>query len=121
MNVIFSDYRYGVPFKTVADESKSITEEVNEPWKETTLLTILSRYTLKGTFNADEFGLFYQALPSKTIRFKGQKCSGGKHSKVHLTGLAASNAFVKRHPVFAVGKAENPRCFKGVKQLPLSI
>ena len=121
MNVIFSDYRYGVPFKAVTDESKSITEEVNEPWKGTTLLTILSCYALKETFNADEFGLFYQALRSKTIHFKGQKCSGGKQCKVHLTGLAASNAFVKKHPMFVVGKAENPRCFKGVKQLPLSI
>ena len=30
-------------------ESKSITQEMAAPWKETTLPTILSRYELKGS------------------------------------------------------------------------
>ena len=66
------------------------------PWQETTLPTILARYELKdiynADYNADEFGLFYQALPSKFLRFRGKLCAGGKHSKVRLTRMAASNA-----------------------------
>ena len=49
-------------------------------WKETSLPTILSRYELKGIYNANEFGLFYQGLPKKTLHLKGEKCSGGKYS-----------------------------------------
>ena len=66
------------------------------PCTKTTLTTIYSRYALKDIFDADEFGLFYQCLPSKTMHFKDQTCSGGKHSKVRLTGLAAGKKLVRR-------------------------
>ena len=88
------------------------------PWLETTLPTILSRYALENIFNGDEFGLFFQCLPNKTFHFKKDKCSGGKHSKVRLTGMAAGNAKGERLPMFVIGKSKNPRCFKGVKRVP---
>ena len=88
------------------------------PWLETTLPTILSRYPLKDLFNADEFGLFYQCLPDKTYHFTKEKCIGGKHNKVRLTGMAAGNAFGERLPMFVIGKSKTPRCFKGVKHIP---
>ena len=55
---------------------------------ETYLPTILSKHELKDIYNADEFGLFYD----KSLHYKGERCSGGKRSKVRLTGLAAGNA-----------------------------
>ena len=88
------------------------------PWTETTLPTVLSRYPLENIFNADEFGLFYQCLPNKTLHLKGEKCSGGKHSKIRLTGLAAGNAYRERLPMFVIGNANKSRCFKGVRNLP---
>ena len=50
-------------------------------WSETSLPKILSRYKLKDIYNANEFSLFYQGLPKKTLHMKGEKHSGGKHSK----------------------------------------
>ena len=88
------------------------------PWTETTLRTILSHYPLENIFNADEFGLFYQRLSNKTLHLKAEKCSGGKYSKIRLTGLAAGNAYGERLPMFVIGKANKPRCFKGVRNLP---
>ena len=105
-------FRYGVSIKSTAGESKSITDEMTAPWTETTLPTILSRYPLENIFNADEFGLFYQCLPNKTLHLKGEKCSGGKHSKVRLTGLAAGNAYGERLQMFVIGKSVKPRYFK---------
>ena len=106
-------------FKNISGESKAVTEEMTAPWTTmTTLPTILSRYPLENIFNADEFGLLYQCLPNKTLHLKGEKCSGGKHSKIHLTGLAAGNAYGERLPMFVIGKANKPRCFKGVRNLP---
>ena len=96
-------------FKNISGESKAVAEEMTAPWTETTLPTILSRYPLENIFNADEFGLFYQCLPNKTLHLKGEKCSGGMHSKIRLTGLAAGKAY---------GKDNKPRCFKGVRNLP---
>ena len=75
--------RHNINFKVIGGESKSVTKIVT-PWNKTTLPTLLSKYDLKYIFNADEFGLFYQCLPNKMYHFKGQKCSGGKNSKVRL-------------------------------------
>ena len=61
-------------------------------WFEKRLPTVLSNYELPDIYNADEFGLFFQALPSKSLHLKDEKCIGGKFSKVRLTGLAAANA-----------------------------
>ena len=74
------------------------------PWNETTLLTILSKYDLKDIFNADEFGLFYQCFPNKKYHFKGQKCSGGKNSKVKFPGMAAGSAIGEKLPMFVIGQ-----------------
>ena len=50
-------------------------------WKQIHFPTILSRYNLQSIFNADEFGLFLQALRNGTLELKGEKCTGGKHTK----------------------------------------
>ena len=44
-------------------ESQDVTNKMIVPRRETTLSTILSRYNSRDIFNADEFGLFYKALP----------------------------------------------------------
>ena len=88
------------------------------PWTETTLSTILTRYPPgKNTFNAHEFGVFYQGLPNKPLHLKGEKCSGGKHGKVRLAGLAAGNAYWERLQIFVFGTSVKPRCFNGAKTL----
>lgn len=59
--------------------------------------------------------------PDKTLRFKGEKCSGGKLSKVRITVLVTANmtGSVKKK-LLVIGKSKNPRCFKGVSSLPVN-
>ena len=83
-NIFHLFFRHGITFKEVSGESEKVTKEMTAPWEETDLLTILVRYQLKDIFNANEFGLFYNALPSKYLHFRGKRCFGGKHSKVLL-------------------------------------
>ena len=104
--------------KIIGGESKSVTKEMTSSWSETTLPTILSNYKLENIFNADEFGLFSQCLPDKTYHLEAEKCSGGKKSKVRLTGMAAASAVGEKLPMFVIWKSKNPRCFKNVKHLP---
>ena len=89
-------------------KAKLVTEEMITPWIETTLPVILSRYPLQDELdqddNADEFGLFYQCVPNKTYLFKNEKCTGGKHSKVHVNGIAAGNVNGERLPMLVIGK-----------------
>ena len=87
-------------------------------WEETILPILLTRHQLKDIFNADEFGLFYEALPLKFLHFRGKHCSGGKHRKARLTVMAASNALDEQIPMFVIGKSANPRCFKHIRKLP---
>lgn len=87
-------------------------------WEQTTLPAILSSYNLADIYNADEFGLFYQALPEKSLHLKSEKCVRGKHSKIRLTGMAAANALGKKLPMFVIGKLAKARCFSGVRNIP---
>ena len=110
--------RNNISFKTVASEAKSYTPIMTASWNETLLPRILSKYKLEDIYNTDEFGLFYQFLPEKTLHLKAEKCIGGKLSKVRLTCLAVRNAVGKKLPMFVIGKSAKPRCFSGVKNLP---
>ena len=105
-------------FKTVSGESNALTDELVAPWEQTTLPTILSNYDLNQIYNVDEFGLFYRAQPNKSLHLKNENCVGGKHSKLHLTGLTAANAVGEKLPLFVIGKSKKPRCFKHIKHLP---
>ena len=117
-NIFHLFFRHGITFKEVSGESEKVTKKMTASLEETTLSTRLARYQLKDIFNADEFGLFYEALPSKSLHFRGKCCSGGKHSKVRLTGMAASNALGEKIPMFVIGKSASPRSFKHVRNLP---
>ena len=57
-------------------------------------------------------------MPNKTYNFKNEKCTGGKNSKVRLTGMAAADVNGERLPMFVIGKTKAPGCFKGVKNVP---
>ena len=87
-------------------------------WNETTLPALLSNYGFENICNGYEFGLRYQCLPDKSYQLKTEECSGGKHSKIRITPLAAANAVGNKLPMFVIGKAKNPRCFKNIKKLP---
>ena len=100
--------RHGVAFKAIVG-----TLEMTASWKESTLPTLLSSYALRDIFNADEFGLFYKALPDKSMHLKSEDCVGGKCSKVRLTGLSAASATGEKLPTFVIGKSKKPRCFNG--------
>ena len=104
--------------KTISGESASVTTEMTAPWNETTLPTLLSNYKLEDIFKADEFGLFYQYLPSKTYHLSGENCSGGKNSKVRLIGMAVASVTGEKSEMFVIRKSKQPRYFKNVEELP---
>ena len=110
--------RFNVSFKTISGESNACTDEIVAPWEQTTLRTILSKYNLNQIYNTDKFGLFYCAQTNKSLHLKNKNCVGGKHSKLHLTGLTAANAVEEKLPLFVIRKTKKARCFKHIKHLP---
>ena len=52
------------------------------------------------------------AFQIKPYQLKSEKCSGGKLSKIHITGLTAANAVGDKLTMFVIGKVKKPQCFK---------
>jgi hypothetical protein len=67
-------------------------------WKAIKLRQILVTFSPRDTYNADETGLFWKALPDRTLAFKNERVSSGKLSKERVTCLiCASVAEEKCH------------------------
>lgn len=68
-------------------------------------------------YNADESGLFYRILPTKTYAIAAEKSAAGrKVPKERISFMLTANADGS-HKVkpLVIGKAKKPRCFKGFK------
>ncbi|XP_048757081.2 tigger transposable element-derived protein 4-like [Ostrea edulis] len=112
--------RHGIVCRTINSESGFVDPQITEDWKEK-LGHIIKSYQPCDIFNADETGLFYKLLPEKTLQLKGEDCHGGKRSKERLTVMVSSNMDgSEKLKLLVIRKYENPRCFKGVKSLPVT-
>ncbi|XP_046588037.1 tigger transposable element-derived protein 4-like [Neodiprion lecontei] len=112
--------RNDIAFKNICGESNSVDNNECSEWIKN-LPVLLHDYTPDDVFNADEAGLFYKCLPDKTFTFKGQPCHGGKLSKDRVTVLVCANmSGNEKLPLLLIGKSKSPRCFKGIKTLPVN-
>ena len=84
--------------------------------------TLVDGYSPKDVFNCDETGLYFRALPDKTLATKSDARKGGKMSKERLTVMLACSASGEKLKPLVIGKARQPRCFKKVKvdRLPVT-
>lgn len=52
--------------------------------------------------------------------FKSEKCTGGKYGKERITIMLGANMFgTEKLKLFVIGKVIKPKCFKGIKSLPV--
>lgn len=110
--------RHGIVAKTLCGESADANVRDREEWIVNVLPRLIQKYDQNDIFNADETGLFFKCLPNKTLTFKTEKCFGGKQSKERITVLVASNMTgLEKLKLLVIGKAKNPRCFKGIRSL----
>jgi hypothetical protein len=78
-------------------------------------------YSLENIFNADETGLYYKALPDKTLAMRGDGAKGFKVHKDRITVLFACSAMGEKLTPLVIGKAANPRCLKNVRRERLGV
>jgi len=101
-------------------EAGSVTPEMTSNWMHVTLPKLREAYADEDLYNLDETALYWRVLPEKSLNFKGEKCYGSKKSKDRITVLVGTNATGKHKlPLLVIGKAAHPRCFKGVRSLPV--
>ncbi|KAE8741569.1 hypothetical protein FOCC_FOCC012906 [Frankliniella occidentalis] len=76
-------------------------------------------YDLRCIYNVDEFGLFFNMLPDKSMVIAGEDTHGNKHSKARLTVLLGSNADgTDKLPRLVIGKSVNPNVLSGIPLIP---
>ncbi|XP_049315831.1 tigger transposable element-derived protein 4-like [Bactrocera dorsalis] len=112
--------RYNIVAGKVAGESLSVQKSDVSDWLAKVWPNLKAQFSDDEIFNADEAGLFYKLTPNQTLKFRGEKCLGGKLSKERLTVLIAANmsGTIKRK-LLVIGKPKRPRCFKNVRSLPV--
>lgn len=112
--------RNQISFKKIHGEASDADEAAASSWKSNVLPALLQDYSSSCIYNCDETALYYRAMPDGTLCLKGEKVVGGKVPKDRLTVLCCSNADGShKMPLFVIGKSKNPRCFRGVKSLPV--
>ncbi len=105
--------RHNVRMSILSGESGDVDKSVVEDWSKW-LDSLCAGYKLQDIFNADETGLFYRALPSRSLVSKGDDCKGGKKSKERMTVLLACSAVGEKLTTSVIGHSANPRCFRGL-------
>lgn len=80
-------------------------------------------FTRDQVYNADETGLIYKALPTKTLAALSEKYAPGyKMQKQRVTAMVCANASGNnRIPLLLIGTAKKPRCFKNVNMKALPV
>ena len=93
-------------------ESEKVNMETVDDFKQR-LSDIVKGYSANNIFNADETGLFFRCMPTRTLNIKGLKCFNGEQSKERLSILFCCSLDGEKLPPLVIGKSANPRALKG--------
>ena len=99
-----------IVYKAISGEAKDVNIIDVEEWK-ARLPALCIGYKPEDIFNADETGLFFRALPNRTLAFRNQPCTGGKMAKNRLTVLFCASLTGETLKPFVIGRSQRPRCF----------
>ena len=80
------------------------------------LKIITCNYAREDIYNADETGLYFRMMPSRTLAFKLDKSHGLKKDKERVSILLVTNCTGTYKPkLIVIGKSKKPRCLNGIK------
>ncbi|XP_067140340.1 jerky protein homolog-like [Centruroides vittatus] len=115
--------RHGIRELDIHGEKLSADTESAECLKESFKNMIDKEdYQKTNVYNADETGLYWKKMPTKTLVSKNEMSAPGfKASKSRITVMVCGNVTGShRLPLLIIGKSKNPWCFKGIKKLPVT-
>ncbi|KAI6661871.1 Jerky protein homolog-like [Oopsacas minuta] len=118
-------HRHGIRSATLQGEALSADISAVDPYRKE-LLSVIEKggYTRDHIFNADETGLWWKLMPSKSLVSGGEiNFKNFKQSKDRVTLLACANASGScKIPLAFIHKSARPRCFKNTNMecLPVS-
>ena len=101
-------------------ESAEVPEAAVQDWAQR-LPELCRDYAPKDIFNADETGLYFRALPTRSMVVKGDPRKGTKSSKERITALLAASATGEKLKLFVIGKSQNPRALRSMDKSLLTV
>jgi len=112
--------RHQIVFNELYGESSVVNSETIEE-RVAKLPSIIQGYETENIVKGDETGLFFCALPNKSLCLKGEKCLGGKLCKERLTVFLSGFMSGEMEKPFVIGKAAKPLCFQNldIRKLPI--
>lgn len=115
--------RHGVRQLSVTGESLSGAVDDSEDFKKFEKMFNNEKLSPAQIYNADETGLNYKMLPTKTLASKlDDAARGHKKNKERVTVLVCSNASgTHKLPLVLIGKSANPRALKNIKRSALPL
>ena len=90
-----------------------MSETTVEDWLKR-LPSLVGDYAIEDVFNADETGLMFRALPSRSLVTNTESKKGIKVPKERVTVLLACSAAGEKLTPLLIGKNKEPRCLKGI-------
>lgn len=114
--------RHGIRQLKVTGEKLSNNEAAVQPFQEKFLEVIREKdLSADQIYNADESGLYWKAIPDKTLASGSETSApGSKVSKERITFMPCANATgTHKLPLLVIGKAQRPRALATVKKLPV--
>jgi len=103
-------HRNNIVFRAICGESASVNENDVSDWT-SKIADIIGNYEPRNIYNADETGLFFRAIPNKSLVVKNSSCIGVKHAKERITLLFCVNAAGEKERPLIINKSLRPRCF----------
>ncbi|KAH9633867.1 hypothetical protein HF086_013756 [Spodoptera exigua] len=104
--------RHNIVAGKIVGESSSVDQNSTTNWLISVWPNLRRQFSDDEIFNADETGLFYKLMPDKTLKFKGEKCSGGKLSKDRITVMVAANmSGTEKKKLLIIGKSQKTKMF----------
>ena len=101
--------RHNLTGATLSGEKGSVNADIVDQWFQR-VPGIISDYAPRDNYNADETGLYFRALPDKTLKVRGEECAGGKKSKLRLTAMLCCNMVGEHEKDLVIGKAAKGPC-----------
>jgi hypothetical protein len=106
--------RHGIRAIRLHGEAASVDDSITVEQRMNEIRAVTDRYDLRDIYNMDETGLYWKLMPDKTLAT--EQLSGLKKDKSRVTiAVTANGDGTDRVPLWIIGTAIRPRCFKGIR------